>query len=570
MPKIDVHEQGFFDRLGTRLTTENLEELLTVAKAELDAEADENGIAKFELNDTNRPDLWSATGLARQLRIHRRGEIPEYDFFSTARETRDPQERRVLVDPAMRSIRPYVTAFAVVGPGIDDAGLLDLIQTQEKLTWNYGQKRKAIAMGVYRSSLMKYPVHYTAADPQGTRFEPLGMEREMTLREILTEHPKGRDFAFAVEGLDRMPFLSDDRGEVLSFPPIINSAYIGDVQEGDRRLFIEMTGGDLKQLLHACSIVACDLADEGYRILPVRIVYPYDTPFGREIVTPYYFQQPQTIDVADTAKLLGVSLTSEQAVESLGRMGVSAQAENGAVTAYPPPYRNDFLHPVDVVEDVMIGLGMDSFEPARPSEFTVGRLSEAETFSRQVKDIMVGLGYQEMIFNYLGSYREFVERMYPEEAREEVLAEFVKVSNPLSENYEYVRHSIIPHLLSAESVSANATYPHLIFETGKVVRRDARENYGSRTINALGFLTADAEADFNRINSHVSALMYYLGYDHSLRETSDPRFTPGRAAEIVVNGVAVGVFGEIHPRALESWGIQMPCAAGEVDMDDLG
>ena len=366
-----------------------------------------------------------------------------------------------------------------------------------------------------------------------------------------------------------MPLLKDDRGEIAGFPPIINSAYIGGVQEGDWQLFVEMTGLDMHQLLLTCNIMACDLADHGYRILPIRVIYPYDTPVGREIVSPYYFQEPQTVDVKEAGKLLGVSLTAEQARDSLGRMGIETTVDGDTVTAYPPPYRNDYLHPVDVVEDIMIGLGMDTFEPAMPSEFTVGRLSEAEVFSRRVKNIMVGLGYQEMIFNYLGSYQEFVEWMYPPEIRESILDEFVKVSNPLSENYEYVRHSILPHLLSAESVSANAGYPHLIFEVGKVVRQDESENYGSRTINVLGFMTADSEADFNMLNSHVSALMYYLGYEHSLEETEDPRFVAGRTAAIVVDGRQVGIFGEVHPRVLENWGIQVPCSAGEVNLDQL-
>ena len=569
MPKIDVYEKAFFDYLGTRMDRDSLEELLTVAKAELDAEVDERGITKFELNDTNRPDLWSSAGLARQLRLYHDGEITSYDFISRDGDIKDPQERRFLVDPALENKRPYLAAFAVAGKHLDEAGLLDLIQTQEKLAWNYGRKRKSVAIGVYRSALVKYPIHYMAADPDATSFRPLGTERAMTLREILAEHPKGQEFGYTVEGFDTMPVLKDDRGELVGFPPIINSAYIGGVQEGDWQLFVEMTGLDMQQLLLTCNMMACDLADHGYRVLPIRVVYPYDTPFGREIVTPYYFQKPQAFDVADATKLLGAPVTPEQAQQSLKRMGVDSTVSGTTVTAYPPPYRNDFLHPVDVMEDVMIGMGMDSFEPEMPSEFTVGRLSESETFSRQVKNTLVGLGYQEMIFNYLGSFREFIEWMYPQEARESIAREFVKVSNPLSENYEYVRHSILPHLLSAESVSANASYPHLIFEVGKVVRRDEGENYGSRTINGLGFFAADAEADFNLLNSHVAALFYYLGYDYELQETEDPRFISGRTASIIVNGTVVGIFGEIHPRVLENWGVQVPSTAAEVNLDEL-
>ena len=56
----------------------------------------------------------------------------------------------------------------------------------------------------------------------------------------------------------------------------------------------------------------------------------------------------------------------------------------------------------------MIGSGMESFEPIMPRDFTVGRISEAEWYARSVRETMIGLGYQEMIYGYLGSRRDFV------------------------------------------------------------------------------------------------------------------------------------------------------------------
>ena len=67
MPKIEVHEERFFSLIGRRFTHPELEEILTAAKGELDEVDSQEGILKLELNDTNRPDLWSAAGLARQL-----------------------------------------------------------------------------------------------------------------------------------------------------------------------------------------------------------------------------------------------------------------------------------------------------------------------------------------------------------------------------------------------------------------------------------------------------------------------------------------------------------------------
>ena len=65
MPKIDVNEQLFFNLLGKKYDySPEFEHLLSSAKAELDeapsaAAPQDERIIKIELNDTNRPDLWS-------------------------------------------------------------------------------------------------------------------------------------------------------------------------------------------------------------------------------------------------------------------------------------------------------------------------------------------------------------------------------------------------------------------------------------------------------------------------------------------------------------------------------
>lgn len=577
MPKIEVYRDALIRAIGSgKLTDAQLEKLFPCAKAELDEPADADGIMKVELNDTNRPDLWSTAGLARQLRMYSGGEHPRYHFFSDTGVTRDSGARRVVVDASVKEIRPWVVAFVMSGPPINEAVLKDLIQTQEKLTWNYGRKRASIAMGLYRSDLIAYPVHYRAVDPDATHFIPLQMDRDLSMREILQHHPKGQEYGHIVADLPRFPLLTDDNGDVLSFPPVINSASLGAVQEGDTTLFIELTGTDMDSLLHTASIVACDAADSGYTIEPVKVEYPYDTPYGREITVPYYFQTPQTADVDRISGLLGTTLTIEQIKGALHRMGVvatdtTATSAGDSVLIRVPEYRNDFLHAVDILEDVMIGCGMDYFQPEMPRDFTVGRLTPLEEYSRRVKDLMIGLGFQEMVFNYLGSRRDYIERMYPPEEWDAADGRAVQVDNPMSENYAFVRPSILPSLLGAESVSANAVYPHNIFEIGKVAEQHAEDTTGTRTLTNVGFLTADRNAGFNLVNSRVSAILFYMGHEYFLREARDGRFIPGRAAEVVLadHREPVGIFGELHPRVLEEWGIQIPCTAGEINLEGL-
>ncbi len=204
----------------------------------------------------------------------------------------------MVVDAGLKEIRPYIASFVAEGKEVTDALLREIIQSQEKLCGNFGRKRKTIAMGVSRADLIHWPVHYSAADPDATKFVPLDFQKPVSMREILSEHPKGKEYGPLVAGFPKFPLLSDGKGEVLTFPPVINSALIGGVKRGGQRLFIDLTGPDLDIILTACAITACDFADMGFTILPVAVEYPFDTPYGRTIVTPFYFQKDTVLEVA--------------------------------------------------------------------------------------------------------------------------------------------------------------------------------------------------------------------------------------------------------------------------------
>ncbi|MCL2175101.1 MAG: phenylalanine--tRNA ligase subunit beta [Treponema sp.] len=585
MPKIEVNEQVFYTLAGCPggksrwKSKDEFEEALTCAKAELDEDSDKSlpeseRTLKIELNDTNRPDLWGTAGCTRQLRIYNGGGIPKYDFFSRKGDVKKTA-RKVKVESSVKQVRPFITGFIAKGKTISDPMLRDIIQTQEKLAWNYGRKRRSMSMGIYRIPLIKWPIVYKGVDPDSVSFVPLAWDGKLTLREILKQHPKGKEFAFIQEHEPVHPLLTDADGTILSYPPIINSNDLGAVQVGDSEVFVEITGTDLPLITLAASIVACDLADNGFTIEPVEIEYDFDTPFGKNIVTPFFFQESVFCSLARIERFLGEKLTADECVKALAKMGIIAEAvtdcEKGETTkppsqgvrAYPPEYRNDFLHAADVAEDVMIGRSLGSFKPQRPADSTIGRLLPITLFSRQVKELLIGLGYQEMIYNYLGSRKDLVENMRGSGEKT------IRIFNPMTENYEYVRDSVLASLMTSESISGRSMYPHKIFEVGKVAWLDDSENNRSKTRQFAGFLHAGTDANFNTAAAELQAIFYYLSKEYDVQESSDSRFIPGRAAAIICNGKQAGVFGELHPEVLENWGVTVPCTAGEIDLDTL-
>lgn len=586
MPKIEVNEKLFFNLLGTKYDWDTFEKKLTFAKAELDEKSNESDpedkrVIKIELNDTNRPDLWSTGGLSRCLREHEGKAHSDYSTFLSNKDTlKDTADRIAIVNPELKDIRPYMVAFVISGKAIDDPMLVDIMQTQEKLAWNFGRKRKSLSMGVYRADKIQWPVHYIAADPDATSFIPLQSDEKQTCREILENHPKGKEYAHIIKNYNKYPVLKDDKGEIMSMSPIINSSTLGQIEVGDKNLMVELTGTDMESLLLAANIVACDFYDAGYEILPVKVQHPYETGYGKDVVAPFYFQKPTETTLSAINKKLGCDLKEDEVCKAFSLMGskvssksIETKEENKKYlksnntdvlfTVSPAPYRNDFLHEVDLIEDVMIGQGLDTFEPESPNDFTIGRLLPITYYSRKVKNIMAGIGYQEMIFNYLGSKKSYIDNMGIDGKN------VIEIDNPMSENYQFIRPSIISSLFEAEAQSGNAVYPHKIFEVGKIAFIDPSENTGTKTIQSLGFLTASNNANFNEAASEVSTILYYLDHKYEVVESNDPRFIIGRQAAIMINGKQAGVFGEIHPQVLENWQVGVPCVAGEIDLEYL-
>ncbi|MCZ6632782.1 MAG: phenylalanine--tRNA ligase subunit beta, partial [bacterium] len=314
MPTITVIKSDL-DRLSDHAyDIPALEKALEVAKAEIQSE--ENGTLRIQLKDTNRPDLWSSEGLARLLKGYREQNHPDYAFFEAT-----GADRELIVDANIQPVRPYIAAFACEGITIDEAALEQLIEAQEKLADGYGRGRSAVAIGIYDATNIAYPVRYDAVDPATTTFVPLEFHTEMTLHQILEEHPTGRTYAHLLKGQEKFPLIRDSKGEVLSMPPVINSQTLGRVEIGDSHLFCEATGPELDAILLSMAIMATNMADRGGTIHPVVVKYPYDTPYGREITCPMDLTQPLTVNLSEIRRVIGTDITVSQIQIALQAMG---------------------------------------------------------------------------------------------------------------------------------------------------------------------------------------------------------------------------------------------------------
>jgi phenylalanyl-tRNA synthetase beta chain len=222
------------DKLPT--TKDELDHLLHNVKGELDdLEGDKLTIA---LGDSNRPELWSAEGLARELKGFlgvERG-CKEYKSEST--------DLKVYVNLKLEKIRPFIACAVVKNVNLNDVIIKELMQFQEKIDASYGRNRKKTSIGLYNFDLLKFPLKYTLTKPHENAFVPLNFVQKFAPHEILKQHPKGQEYGNILKGLEEYPILIDNDGKVLSLPPVINSADLGKIDENTKNILIEVTGTD--------------------------------------------------------------------------------------------------------------------------------------------------------------------------------------------------------------------------------------------------------------------------------------------------------------------------------------
>jgi phenylalanyl-tRNA synthetase beta chain len=568
MPTISIFKADFESlvsdakRAGRPVSLEQLEEWLMLVKGELKGHNPDTGELRVELQDSNRPDLWCCEGIARQVRIKQQGRLAPYRFL----KQKPKPSRLISVTPGLDRVRPYVAACTARGYRVTDEGLAQLIQTQEKLADIFGRKRRTVSIGLYQLGKIRFPVSYDLVRPDQARFTPLGLDTVMTLSEILMVHPKGLEYGPILEGHERLPILRDAAGQVLSFPPIINSREIGEVRVGDEELFVEVTGTDLPMVVLTLNILAANLADRGATVEPVEVRYPYKTPLGKSVVTPRDLGKPRTLPVRTIEQALGQPLGAKAVKKALEVYGYTVSAGAGTVKAKLPLYRQDLMHAMDVVEDVAISRGYGDFSPVMPVQFTVGGLSRIEALSDRARELMVGMGFQEIISNILGSPDDFRDRMRLEGTE---WGRLVEVGNVMSLSFSCLRQWMVPSLLRVEAASSRAFYPHRLFEAGEVAILDPSHELGSRTAMVLAAVIAHATAHFSEIHSCLDVLLYHLDRPYSLEPVAHPSFLEGRGGRITVEGNSVGVIGELHPEVLERWQIGVPAVAFEVDLSRL-
>lgn len=510
----------------------------------LDIESEDKDLVRVEYSP-NRPDYSTDFGIALGLQGLlgiKTGPIK----LNVKKSNKYP----ISVKSTVSRIRPFVTGIIAKNGKIDDKTIKQLMTMQEDLHSGIGRKRKKSSIGIHDLDKISFPLVYTTTN-RNHKFIPLNSKKELNISEILDTTDVGKDYGSLLGQSSQVPIILDETQNTVSFPPIINAA-VTTVTTKTKNLFVEVTGLNKDDAEDMLSVVATILQSAGFTLESVKIT-------GAKNSSPKLEYRKMTVNSSLINQILGLNLSSSKIISSLKKSRLDASSKGKNIICTIPAYRFDIFGPMDLVEEVALGYGIQNLEPTISPSQTIGKTNPVSLKLKSLDQTMIGLGYLEALNSSLTSKRVLYDMTNRDSTK------LLSVLDSKSREHTILRDSILPGLLENLSRNIHESYPQKMFETGTVF---ATENPISEKISFSG-ISAHKDANFTEIKSVIqSALNIGFGIKVETKTATNSTFEEGYCASITLDNVPIGVIGKIDTKIIENYKIRVPVVGFEISLSD--
>jgi len=510
----------------------------------LDIESEDKDLVRVEYSP-NRPDYSTDFGIALGLQ-----GLLGIKTGPIKLNVKKSNKYLISVKSNVSRIRPFVTGIVAKNGKIDDKTIKQLMTMQEDLHFGIGRKRKKSSIGIHDLDRISFPLVYTTTN-RNHKFIPLNSEKELNISEILDTTDVGKDYGSLLGQSSQVPIILDENQNTVSFPPIINAA-VTTVTTKTKNLFVEVTGLNKDDAEDMLSVVATVLQSAGFTLESVKIT-------GAKNSSPKLEYRKMTVNSSLINQILGLNLSSSKIISSLKKSRLDASSKGTNIICTIPAYRFDIFGPMDLVEEVALGYGIQNLEPTISPSQTIGKTNPVSLKLKSLDQTMIGLGYLEALNSSLTSKRVLYDMTNRDSTK------LLSVLDSKSREHTILRDSILPGLLENLSRNIHESYPQKMFETGTVF---ATENPISEKISFSG-ISAHKDANFTEIKSIIqSALNIGFGIKIETKTATDSTFEEGHCASIMLNNIPIGIIGKIDSKIIENYKIRVPVVGFEISLSD--
>lgn len=268
-----------------------------------------------------------------------------------------------------------------------------------------------------------------------------------------------------------------------------------------------------------------------------------------------------TLDIKKLNNYLGEEIHPNLAVKILSLLGFEAKLQAKIITAKPPSWRlDDAGDDVDLIEEIARIYGYQNLK----SEIPKGNIpiSPKSTLEEviELKGALKFLGLTEVV-----SYSIISQKMLA--LANPKKTDIVELQNPLTENWQYMRPSLLPSL--AEIISANQfTRLNLkIFEIAKTYIAQGDDLPKQDLMLALVI----SPGDFFEVKGYLENIAEITGREVRLKPIAKkhPLFLQNQSAAVFCGNQAVGIIGIVDSGITDHFGTKSNLAALEINLSTV-
>ena len=267
--------------------------------------------------------------------------------------------------------------------------------------------------------------------------------------------------------------------------------------------------------------------------------------------------------------LLGIDIPVDEMLNYLNTLEIQSIYDGEKIISKIPYFRTDIEQEADLIEEVGRLYGFENI-PSKPlsGSTKVGRKSDKRMLEDHVKTILCGMGLYEIT-----TYSFISPKCYDNinAAEDSHLRNYVRILNPLGEDFSSMRTTLIPNMLEVVQRNSNRDVDDAkLYEIGSAFiprEQPVRQEPYEKLRLCIGMF---GKYDFYDLKGIIEALLQRLGIDVTLKALTDnPTFHPGRSAAMYINNECIGIYGEASPKTLDNYGLDSKVFLAEIDIEGL-
>ncbi|HZK22119.1 MAG TPA: phenylalanine--tRNA ligase subunit beta [Oscillospiraceae bacterium] len=261
---------------------------------------------------------------------------------------------------------------------------------------------------------------------------------------------------------------------------------------------------------------------------------------------------------------IGIDLSADEHIKILEKL--EFKVKNGNI--YVPSFREDVTHQADIAEEIARFYGYQNIPDLELSGVADGKLTDEQIFEKDISDLMTAFGAFEIVTYSFFSPKAYDKILLPPDSEKR---NSVVISNPLGEDTSIMRTTSLPCLLEALSRNYNnRNKDAFLFELSPLYKPKEKNELPEETVSLVAGMYGE-NADYYTLKGIIEELFNKIGISkvNFSALADNPSYHPGRTAQISIDNECIGVIGEIHPKVLNNYEIDVKCFVFELSFEKL-